>query len=133
MRWPLILFRGAAEKIGAGGYRIPFQFYVILIFAAGLLPEGMRFPSQPVALAILTERLSSVTAVVLCALLGVMLPRKWHLLGFSAIAAVFFTFLYQDTGKMDRMEAAGGKIGAHDSCRTSACWAASSLFRVRAF
>jgi hypothetical protein len=99
-----------SKKIGAGGYRIPFQFYVILIFAAGLLPEGMRFTSQPVALAILTERLSSVTAVVLCALLGVMLPRKWHLLGFTAIAAVFFTFLCQDTGKMDRMEAQVEKL-----------------------
>ena len=96
--------------VGTSNYRIPFQFYVILIFAAALLPEGMRFPSQPVALAILTERLSSVTAVVLCALLGVMLPRKWHLLGFTAIAAVFFTFLYQDTGKMNRMEAQVEKL-----------------------
>jgi hypothetical protein len=86
-------------------YRIPLQFYVILIFAAGLLPEGVRFPNQPVALAILTERLSSVTAVVLCSLLGVMIPRKCHLIGFSLIAAMFFTFLYQDTGKMSRMEA----------------------------
>ncbi len=61
------------------GYGIPLQFYVILIFAAGLLPEGMRFPGEPVALAILTERLSSVTAVVLCCLLGAMIPRRWHL------------------------------------------------------
>ena len=98
------------KRTGTSSYRIPFQFYVILIFAAGLLPEGMRFTSQPVALAILTERLSSVTAVVLCALLGVMLPRKWQLLGFTAIAAVFFTFLYQDTGKMDRMEAQAEKL-----------------------
>ena len=92
------------NKIDTGDYRIPFQFYVILILAAGLLPEGMRFPSQPVALAILTERLSSVTAVVLCALLGVMLPRKWHGIGLAAVAAVFFTFLYQDTAKINRME-----------------------------
>ena len=85
-------------------YRIPLQFYVILIFAAGLLPEGMRFPREPVALAILTERLSSVTAVVLCCLLGAMIPRKWHLVAFGTTAAIFFAFLYQDTGRMDRME-----------------------------
>lgn len=93
------------DNRGFAGYGVPFQFYLILIFAAGLLPEGMRFPNQPVALAILTERLSSVTAVALCALLGLMIPRKWHLIGLAAIAAVFFLFLYQDTGKMDRMEA----------------------------
>jgi len=94
-----------STRIGTSDYRIPLQFYVILIFAAGLLPEGLHFPSQPVALAILTERLSSVTALILCALLGVMVPRKWHLIGFTAIAAVFFAFLYQDTAKMNRMEA----------------------------
>jgi hypothetical protein len=98
------LFSRWKSKERIVGYRIPLQFYVILIFAAGLLPEGIRFPNQPVALAILTERLSSVTAVVFCSLLGAMIPRKCHLIAFSAVAAVFFTFLYQDTGKMNRME-----------------------------
>jgi hypothetical protein len=92
------------RKSGFAAYGIPVQFYVILIFAAMLLPEGIRFANQPVALAILTERLSTVTAVVLCCLLGAMVPRKWHLIAFTAIAAVFFTFLYRDTAQMDRME-----------------------------
>jgi hypothetical protein len=94
----------------SAAYRIPLQFYVILIFAAGLLPEGMRFPGEPVALAILTERLSSVTAVVLCCLLGAMIPRRWHLFAFGATAAIFFAFLYQDTARMNRMEAAVEKL-----------------------
>ena len=92
------------DKGGFAGYGIPFQFYVILIFAAMLLPEGIRFQNQPVALAILTERLSTVTAAVLCCLLGAVVPRKWHLIAFSGTASVFFIFLYQDTGKLDRME-----------------------------
>jgi hypothetical protein len=33
-----------------------------------------------------------------------MLPRRWHVAGFGAIAAVFFVFLYQDTGVLNRME-----------------------------
>jgi len=98
-----------ARKMKTDDYVIPLQFYFILILAAGLLPEGIRF-IKPVALAILTERLSSVTAVVLCCILGVMIPRKLHLIGFTAIAAVFFTFLYQDTAKMDRMEAQVEKL-----------------------
>ncbi len=93
------------SKSGFVGYGIPLQFYVVLIFAAMLLPEGIRFANQPVALAILTERLSTVTAAVLCCLLGAMVPRKWHLIAFATTAVVFFAFLYQDTGKMDRMEA----------------------------
>jgi hypothetical protein len=99
------LFSRRDRKNGLAVYSIPLQFYVILIFAAGLLPEGIRFANQPVALAILTERLSTVTAAILCCLLGVMVPRKWHLVAFVAIAAIFFGFLYQDTGKLDRMEA----------------------------
>jgi len=85
-------------------YAIPLQFYAILIFAAGLLPEGIRFSGEPVALAILTERLSSLTAVMLCCLLGAMIPRKWHLLAFGATAVIFFAFLYQDTERINRME-----------------------------
>ena len=96
----------ARRRSGRGmeGYAIPLQFYFILLVAAELLPEGIRFASQPVALAILTERLSSVTAVILCCILAAMAPKKWHLAGFGAIAAIFFGFLYQDTAKAARME-----------------------------
>jgi len=34
-----------------------------------------------------------------------MTPKKWHVAGFAAFAAVFFFFLYLDTGKVNRMEA----------------------------
>jgi hypothetical protein len=33
-----------------------------------------------------------------------MIPKKWHLAGFAVFAAVFFFFLYADTGKINRME-----------------------------
>ena len=62
------------------------------------------FPYQPSALALLTERLTSVSAVLLCCP-GALHPRKWHLLACGAIAAIFFAFLYQDTGTINRMEA----------------------------
>jgi hypothetical protein len=52
----------------------------------------------------LTERLTSVSAVVFCCVLGIMRPRWWCLLGFAAIAAVFFTFVYQDTKIANNME-----------------------------
>jgi hypothetical protein len=64
----------------------------------------VRASGQPVALALLTERLSTVSAVLACCILGAMLPRKWHLIALTAIAGVFFAFLHQDTAIVNRME-----------------------------
>jgi hypothetical protein len=86
-------------------YLIPLELYVIAEFAVFLLPDGVRVPSQPAALALITERLTSISAVLICCVLGVMLPRKWHLIVLAGIALVFFVFLYQDTAMINRMEA----------------------------
>jgi hypothetical protein len=85
-------------------YAIPLQLYVLMEVAVQLLPGGIHFPPPTAALALLTERLTSVSAALFCCLLGAMQPRKWHLAGFAAIALVFFTFLYQDTATVNRME-----------------------------
>ncbi len=86
-------------------YLIPLELYVIAEIAVFLLPDGVRVPNQPAALALITERLTSISAVLICCVLGAMLPRKWHLVALAGIAAVFFTFLYQDTALINRMEA----------------------------
>jgi hypothetical protein len=86
-------------------YLIPIELYVIAEFAVFLLPDGVRIPSQPAALALITERLTSISAVLICCVLGAMLPRKWHLIALAGIAAIFFTFLYRDTAAINRMEA----------------------------
>jgi hypothetical protein len=85
-------------------YAIPLQLYVLVELAVHLLPGGIHFPPPTATLALLTERLTSVSAVLACCLLGAMQPRKWHLAGFAAIAVVFFSFLYQDTATVNRME-----------------------------
>jgi hypothetical protein len=85
-------------------YAIPVQLYVILLLSVALLPDGIRLLSGAPALALLSERLTSVSAALFCCVLGVMRPRKWHLLGFAAIAVVFFTFLYQDAATINRIE-----------------------------
>src|ERR1700758_1255211 len=86
-------------------YLIPLELYVIAEFAVFLLPDGLRIPSQPAALALITERLTSISAVLICSVLGAMLPRKWHLIALAGIAAIFFTFLYRDTAVINQMEA----------------------------
>ncbi len=85
-------------------YAIPAELYVILTAAVILLPEGIRFAGQTPALALLTERLTSVTGAVICCLLAAMRPRRWHLAVYFAIASVFFAMVYQDTAVANRME-----------------------------
>jgi hypothetical protein len=85
-------------------YAVPLQLYVLVELSVYLLPGGIHFPPPTAALALLTERLTSVSAALACCLLGAMQPRKWHLAGLAVIAAVFFSLVYQDTAKVNRME-----------------------------
>jgi hypothetical protein len=85
-------------------YFVPLQLYFLLLAAALLLPNGIRVPGHIGAVALLTERLTSVSAALLCCVLGALAPKKWHLAALLAIAAAFFTLVYQDTGNTDRME-----------------------------
>ena len=52
----------------------------------------------------ITERLTLISAVIVCCGLASLPPKKWHLLGWTLIAGVFFGFLYQDTGIINHME-----------------------------
>jgi hypothetical protein len=86
-------------------YSIPLQLYVLAGLAVVLLPDAVDFPPPTASIALLTERLTSLSAALGCCLLGAMRPRKWHLAGMAAIAAVFFAFVYQDTAIVNKMEA----------------------------
>jgi hypothetical protein len=85
-------------------YALPLQLYILVWMAVGLLPDAIHFAPPTATIALLTERLTSVSAVLGCCLLGAMRPSKWHLAVAAALAAVFFSFLYQDTGVVNRME-----------------------------
>jgi len=85
-------------------YAIPLQLYLLVFLAVPLLPGGITFSHLGAAIALLTERLTSVSASLACCILGATRPRKWHLAVSAAIAALFFTFVYQDTATINRME-----------------------------
>ncbi len=84
-------------------YALPVQLYIVIELAVFLFPRGVHFPHR-VAIALITERLTSISAALACCVLGVMRPSRWHLAASLAIAAIFFTFLYQDTGTINRIE-----------------------------
>jgi hypothetical protein len=99
----LDVIRRRKEQGWSKQYRVPLQLYIVAEIAILLFPRGVHFPTR-VAIALITDRLTTISAVLACCVLGAMRPRKWHLIGSLAIAAVFFTLLYKDTGTIDKME-----------------------------
>jgi hypothetical protein len=97
-------FRRRRERDWFKAYAIPLQLYVLVGFAVIVLPGAIHFPPPRAALALLTDRLTSISAVLACCLLGAMRPMKWHFVVSGAIAAIFFVFMYQDTRTINRME-----------------------------
>ena len=84
--------------------RLPFELHWLLVFAIYILPDVVRVPLYAGWVGALALRLTTCAAAMgLCAL-SLMRPRKWHTIGFTAIAIVFFAFLYQDTATLNRME-----------------------------
>ena len=103
------LFTRRREPGLANDFSIPLQLYVLALLAVPLLPRGIHI-SQAVPIALLTDRLTTVSAVLFCCLLGAMRPRLWHLAASAAIAVVFFAFVYQDTAVANRMETQAEKL-----------------------
>jgi len=104
------LLRRRRERGLAQSYGIPLQLYILAVLAVPLLPRGIHFSQHTAPIALLTERLTSVSLVLVCCMLGAMRPSKWHLAGSAAVAAVFFAFLYRDTGTVNKMEAQAERL-----------------------
>jgi hypothetical protein len=85
-------------------YALPLQIYGLAFLGGILLPSAVMLSSYAVPVGLLQARLTSVSAVMACCVLGVSTPQKWHLPCLVAIAAVFFVFLYDDTGQLNKME-----------------------------
>jgi hypothetical protein len=99
------IFRGRRAADQWNRYAMPLQLYLIMYVGIILLPRGVRFAGHPAAISLITDRLTTISAALACCILGAMLPRKWHLGVSLGIAALFFTFLYQDTGVINNLEA----------------------------
>jgi len=85
-------------------FRTPLELWTVLLFAAAMIPEVVWLPRYPMLVGLIVSRLTSVTAVLGLCVLASVRPRKWHLVGLAACAAVFFVFIYQDTGVLNKME-----------------------------
>ncbi len=86
-------------------WSIPLQLYVLVFVSTILLPDSIALPQYRAPISLLTSRLTSVSAVLLCCLVGILRPRRWHMIGFGTIAVLFFSLLYFDTASVGRLEA----------------------------
>jgi hypothetical protein len=88
----------------APSLRLAVEIYIIAVLATAGLPENVRVSLYAGWVGLLVSRLTLVTAIFgLLVLASLRLPR-WPFYGSAVCAAVFFVFLYQDTGKLDRLE-----------------------------
>jgi hypothetical protein len=86
-------------------YAVAFELYLLVFAAVLLLPHGAHVAGHIGAVALLTDRLTSVSVALLICLVAAARPQKWHLAAGAALAALLFAFVYQDTGRIGRMEA----------------------------
>jgi hypothetical protein len=85
-------------------YRLPLHLYGMALLVDLMSPGAIVLPQYATLVGYLAERLSLVTAILACCVIAITAPRKWHAVGFAAIAVLFFLLLYADTGKVNRME-----------------------------
>jgi hypothetical protein len=86
-------------------FELPLELYLVTFCATALLPENLRPSFYGGWIGVLGSRLTTISAILGLCFLGCLKPRRWHLAGFTACAVVFFAFLYQDTGWLNRLEA----------------------------
>ena len=93
-------------------FELPFELYAVAFCATALLPENLRPSIHGGWIGVLGSRLTTISAILGLGVLGFLKPRKWHLAGFGVCAVIFFAFLYQDTGWLNRLEANAEKLVA---------------------
>jgi hypothetical protein len=96
---------GRSEKGHWFRISLPLQLYIVAEMGVLLLPSLVYLPQYAAPVALLVERLSLVSAVLVLALLGTLRQRAWHIIGFGIFACIFFSFSYQDTSRINSMEA----------------------------
>jgi hypothetical protein len=84
---------------------LPLELCLILFVAAAFAPENIRFSIHSAWIGLLVSRLTAISAIVGLCVMACTQTRKWHLIGWAALALVFFFFLFQDTARLNRLEA----------------------------
>jgi hypothetical protein len=91
-------------------FAIPAELYVVTFAIVMLLPENIRTSPEVAWIGLLVSRLTTVSAIFGLAVLACLKPRKWHAIGFAALAAAFFVFLHDDAAYLNQIEASAESV-----------------------
>jgi hypothetical protein len=91
-------------------FELPFELYLVTFCATALLPENLRPFPHGGWIGLLGSRVTTISAILGLCVLGCLRPRKWHLAGFGLCAIIFFAFLFQDMGWLNRLESNAEKL-----------------------
>jgi hypothetical protein len=83
---------------------LPLELYALLFCTTAFLPENLRTSVSAAWIGLLVSRLTTVSAIAGLCVLACAKARKQLFFGFATVAGFFFSFLYQDTARVDRME-----------------------------
>ena len=92
--------KGMRKMIGD----IPFQLCILMAFSIFLFPTRLELPQYKMALTFVTERMTLLQGVLICAFLASAKPPKWLVTAFVPLALIYFSFLYADTDALNKME-----------------------------
>src|SRR5215467_2177732 len=84
---------------------LALELYAMAVVATRCLPENFHTGLYAGWVGLLVSRLTLVTAVFGLLVLASAGLARWSWRGTAIVAAIFFVFLFGDTGKLDRMEA----------------------------
>jgi len=84
---------------------VPAELYLVAFVVTATLPENLRVWLYAAWVGLLVSRLTTISAILGLCLLAAARLRWWAGLGFAGVTAVYFVFLFQDTGALNRLEA----------------------------
>jgi hypothetical protein len=98
------------EEFSWKRFELPFELYAVTFCATALLPENLHPSTYGGWIGLLGSRLTTISAILGLCILGMLKPRRWQVAGFGACGVIFFAFLYQDAGWVNRLEANAEKL-----------------------
>lgn len=101
----LRLFSQGREPFDAKPLRLPIELYFVSLAVTSLLPQNLRPVPDGAWIGLLVFRLTVISAIFGLCVLGSLPQKKWLFAAFASVAVVFFLFLYQETARLNRLEA----------------------------
>ena len=99
------LFWQGRELTDRKNFWLALEFYLVSLAVTSLLPQNLRPTPDGAWIGLLVSRLTIISAIFGLSVIGTLPPKKWLFAGWACIAAVFLFFLYQDTARLNRLEA----------------------------